>query len=244
MKILAKTGLLAVLAMIPTPSQSTQEFLQQLVGQRFILRHYTGSSPDAEGKNLSKARGGCDVAVEVTAIAFEKSSIRLEVRNIGTPDPNTGKRNSGCANVAVFSFHINGFDMDQPRDEAQKTIGYVLQTPEAYLAALGIPWNVSPSSENESPVDISSPGVTHGKMVLSVNPYYGEVSRKAQFQGTVDIRCVIGTDGLIHDPVIEKGVSTELNKLALDAVTFVRVRPASYGGHAVAFKTVYQLSSD
>lgn len=245
MKVLATIGLVAVLGMTFTPSQSTQEFLQHLVGQRLILRHYTGSSkPEAKGKGLSRTRGGCDVAVEVTAIAFDKSSIRLQARNIGTPRAvkEIGNTSDLCADVDVISFQINGFDMDLPRDQAEKIIGNVLQTPEAYLAALGIPWSFATSSENETPVDISLPGVTAGKPVLFFNPYYTQASREAHTDGKVKISCIIGTDGLIHDPVIEKGLTKELNKLVLDALTFYRFQPAHYGGKAVAVKSHFEFS--
>jgi hypothetical protein len=154
MEILKTIGLIVALGITFTPPQSAKEFLHNLVGQRLILRHYTGSSnPEGNRKDLSPARRECDVAVEVTAIAVDKSSIRVQVRNIGTPNVvNKSGTIEGCANVDVISFQINGFDMDQPRDQAEKKIGYVLQTPETYLAALGIPWSVTSSSENESPV--------------------------------------------------------------------------------------------
>ena len=245
MQVPATIGLIAITGMSFAPPQSTHEFLKQLVGQRLILRHYMGSThPKAKGRDTSGPKGGCDVAVEVTAIEFDKSSIRLQARNIGTPKTGKeiGNTSDVCANVDVISFQINGFDMDQPRDQAEKIIGNVLQTPEAYLAAIGIPWDVAPSSENDSPVDVSRPGVTAGKPVLFFNPYYTQASREAHTDGKVRINCVIGTDGLIHDPVIEKGLTKELNALALDALTFYRIQPAQYGGQAVALKSHFEFS--
>ena len=116
MEFLKQIGLAAALAIIFIPSQSTQEFLHHLVGQRLILR-------TIQGHRTWKARE-CDVAVEVTAVALDKSSIRLEVRNIGTPNVvNKNGTIEGCANVDVFSFQVNGFDMDQPRDQGRKVLG-------------------------------------------------------------------------------------------------------------------------
>ena len=183
------------------------------------------------------------MAVEVTAVALDKSSIRLQVRNIGTPNVvNKSGTIEGCANVDVISFQINGFDVDQPRDQAEKKIGYALQTPETYLAALGIPWNATSSSENEPPVSLSRPGVKAGKALLIVNPYYPEASRKGHSGGKVIVNCVIGTDGIVHNAIIEKGATKELNELALDVLTFYRFQPAYDGDHAVAVKVPFEFS--
>jgi TonB family protein len=86
------------------------------------------------------------------------------------------------------------------------------------------------------------PGVKAGKAVLTVNPYYPDASRKAHNEGKVIVNCVIGTDGLVHDPVIEKGTTKELNKLALDVLTFYRFEPAHDGDHAVAVKVPFEIS--
>jgi TonB family protein len=241
MQLLAIIALVTVLATALTPPQSTQEYLNHLVGQRFILRHVAGSSdPKVKAKDLSDTKGSCDEAVEVTAIAFEKSAILLRLRNIGTPT--VGNRNMSCAKSDAYSFKILDFDVDQPVDQAEKAVGYVLQTPETYLASLGVPWNLSPSSGNESPVDISRPGLTVPKVLLFVNPYYPAASRMDRIEGTVTISCILGTDGLVHDPVIVKGLSEELNKLALEAVTFYRIQPGRDGARAVAVKVALQFS--
>jgi len=232
MQTLARIGLFTVLGMALSPPQTTREFLQHLEGQHLILRHYTGSSGSTKGE--------CDLAVEVTAIAIEKSSLRLRVRNIGTPT--TGGQTYACSDLDDFSFTINSFDIDQPPEQAEKIIGSVLQTPEAYLVALGVPWDISPSTENESSKATLRPGMKTGKAVLMVNPHYTEASRKAHTEGKVTITCVSGTDGKPHDPKIEKGLSTELNKLALDALSFYRFQPAYDGGHAVAVRLTFQIS--
>src|SRR5215472_16562328 len=136
-----------------TPPQSTQEYLQHLVGQRLILRHYAGTSnPKTKEKDLINKTGGCHGAVEVVNVAFEKSSLQLELRNIGSPT--VRRKDTSCMTVPdLYSFKVTYFDLDQPRDEAENAIGHLLQTPEAYLAAHGIVWDLAPPSENELPVD-------------------------------------------------------------------------------------------
>jgi TonB family protein len=225
-----------------TPQQTTREYLQRLVGQRLILKHYGGTSnPEAKERDLISKKGGCDAAVEVVTVALEKTSLRFQLRNIGTPT--IRQRNTGCSIAPdLYSFKVIDFDFDQPRDQAENAIGYVLQTPEAYLAANGVAWDLPPSSENESVVDFPHPGLKAPEVLLTVQPYYSDANRKAHIEGTVTIECVIGTDGLVHAPVIQKGVTKELNKLALDAMTFWRLRPVSDGSRAVAARVPVQIA--
>ena len=142
----------------------------------------------------------------------------------------------------LYSFKVSDFDPDQPREQAENAIGYVLQTPEAYLAAYGVVWDLPPSSENESVVDFPHAGLKAPEVLLSVDPYYSDANRKAHIEGTVTVECVIGTDGLVHAPVIQKGLTEELNKLALDAMTFWRLRPVSDGSRAVAARVPVQIA--
>jgi len=241
MNVLATIGLFIIMGAALTPPQSTQEYLEHLVGQRLILRHYAGSSnPKAKEKDLSTAKGGCDQAVEVTTVSFEKAAVRLQLRNIGAPV--VGNKSVGCAPDPYIFLKITDFDIAQPVDQITKAIDGVLQTPESYLAALGTPWELPHSLENEVPVDASRPGLTAAKFVLIVNPSYTAADRKAHVQGTVTVNCVIGTDGLVHDAVVAQGLSEGLNKNALDALTFFRFYPARDGNRIVAVKVPLQIS--
>lgn len=242
MKILAGIWLITVSGMTFTPPQTTQEYLQRLVGQRLILRHYGGTSnPEAKEKDLIGKKGGCDEAVEVVKVALEKNSLRFQLRNIGTPSIRQESR--GCSIAPdLYSFKVSDFNPDQPREQAENAIGYVLQTPEAYLAAYGVAWDLPPSSENESPVDFPHPGLKAPEVLLSVQPYYSDANRNAHIEGRVTIECVIGTDGLVHAPVIQKGLTEELDKLALKAMTFWRRRPVSDGSRAVAARVPAQIA--
>jgi hypothetical protein len=95
-------------------------------------------SPSAKEKDLSHKRGGCDVAVEVTGVTFAASSIRLQLRNIGGPSIGNNKSKTCHVSPDEYSLSVTEFDQDQSREQAENAIGYVLQTPEAYLAAYGI----------------------------------------------------------------------------------------------------------
>jgi len=242
-EMLCLLGILLGLGMSQAPQQSTRDYLQHLVGQRLILRHYAGSSnPQVKEKNLNGKRGGCDEAVEVTGVALNKSAIQFKLRNIGSPV--IQKKSKACTIDLPddYLLRITEFELDQPLDQAENAIGYVLQTPEAYLAAYGVTLNLPPSSENDSPVDFPHPGITGPEAVLAVMPYYSDTNRKARIEGRVTVRCVIGTDGLVHAPVIEKGINQQLNMLTLDALTFWRLEPAREGARSVAAKVPVEIS--
>jgi len=66
--------------------------------------------------------------------------------------------------------------------------------------------------------------------------------RKAHIEGKVIVSYVIGTDGRLHDPKIEKGLSADLDKRALDALTFYRLQPAYDGDQSVAVRVPFQIA--
>jgi len=209
-----------------------------------MLRHYAGSSsPQAKEKDLSGKRGGCDEAVEVTAVAFERSSIQFKLRSIGTPFVlNKSKKcKKDIPAPDEYLLTVTDFNLDQTRGQAENAIGYVLQTPEAYLTAYGASLNLPPPTENESPVEYPRAGLTAPKPVLEVTPHYSETDRKADTQGLITVRCIIGTDGLVHSPVIEKGLSEDLNRRALNAMTFFRIEPVREGSRSVAAKISWEF---
>jgi Gram-negative bacterial TonB protein C-terminal len=246
MSIAAQIGLVSVLLVTPVPQQSAQDYLQLLVGQRLILRHYAGSpSSQVKERDLSGKRGGCDAAIEVATVAFEKSSVRFQLKNIGTPNiPNIQKQTSACTTGLPdeYTLRITDFGLDEPIGHAEASVGYVLQTPEAYLAAYGVMFNPPRSSESESPVDFPQPGLTAPKVLLAIFPYYSETNRKAHIEGMLTIQCVVGTDGLIHNPVVTEGLTAEINKLVLDAVTFWRLEPVRDGNRPVAARLPLKIS--
>jgi TonB family protein len=243
MKFSTHVGCLIVLGITAVPQQNTRDYLQHLVGRRLILRHYGGSAnPSAKERDLNRKRGGCDEAVEVKAVTFTTSSIRLELRNIGRPS--IGNKSRGCEiSPDEYSLRITEFDPDQPREQAENAIRDVLQTPEEYLAAYGVTLNLPSATEtNQSPVEFPGPGLTAPKPVLTVQPSYSDANRNARLQGIVTVRCIIGTDGLIHTPVIGKGLTDELNSLALEALTFWRLEPVRLGPESVTAKIPVEFS--
>lgn len=59
------------------------------------------------------------------------------------------------------------------------------------------------------------------------NPHFSDAAVKQQFQGTIAIKVLIGTDGLVEDASILRGLPCGLDKQAIDAVRRWRLRPAT-----------------
>jgi TonB family protein len=243
MKFFPLFGCLIVLGVTAVPQQNTRDYLQHLVGQRLILRHFGGSAnPSVKERDLNRKGGGCDEAIEVKAVTLTASVVQLQLRNIGRPS--IGNKSKACEiSPDEYSLRVTEFDQDQTTEQAENAIGYFLQTPEAYLAANGVTLNLPPTSETiQSPVDFPGPGLTAPKLVLTVYPNYSDADRNARLQGIVTLHCVVGMDGLVHAPVIEKGLTDELNKLALQALSFWRLEPVRSGTESVPAKVPVEFS--
>ena len=239
MRALAQIGLVVFLATLLPQQETLQDYLRSLIGQGLILRHYAGSQNiRARQKDLSHLRGGCDEAVKVVGVVSDGSSIQFQLRNIGTPI--IVKKEKGCTRDSLDVYLLSITELVP--NETQNAIASVLQTPEAYLASYGVKFDHTDSLDDAQPVNYPGPGLTAPKPVLTVNPYYSDASRKARREGTVAVRCVIGTDGRIYSPFIEKGVTEELDKLALDALSFWRLEPVRQGPRPVAAKVPIEIS--
>jgi protein TonB len=81
-----------------------------------------------------------------------------------------------------------------------------------------------PTSVDVKPVPLNAP-----------QPRYTEEARKAKIQGTVLARVLIGSDGLVKNVRITRGLSYGLDEQAIQAAYQLRFRPAMKGGQPVSF---------
>lgn len=109
MMFFAAIRIVTLFAITSAGQQTTPDYLQHLVGQRLIWRHYAESANSkAREADLVSKKGGCDEAVEVMSIGVGNSSIRFTLRNIGAPF--VRKKNTGCSRqLEVYSFTISEF---------------------------------------------------------------------------------------------------------------------------------------
>jgi TonB family protein len=72
-------------------------------------------------------------------------------------------------------------------------------------------------------------------------PNYTEEARKNKIQGTVRARVLVGSDGIVKQLTIVRGLPDGLNEEAIRAAFQMRFRPAIKSGRAVAFWTTLEV---
>lgn len=72
-------------------------------------------------------------------------------------------------------------------------------------------------------------------------PNYTEEARKNKIQGTVRARVLVGSDGIVKQVTIVRGLPDGLNEEAIRAAFQMRFRPATKSGRAVAFWTSLEV---
>jgi hypothetical protein len=227
----------------PAPAPVPPDALRSYVDQVRILPHRGDERALTLDANASLA-GECDVAVRVRTAAFEKGSVRFGLETIGTP--RAGSRVARCQRLHPGSqLTLTGFGDSFDPDTVAQRVDAVLQTPEAYLAAQGLTFDLAAGSP---PVEVASsePDADQGerslarkvttwpKALLAVDTLYHDASERVRYEGEVALVAIVGTDGRLYQPRL-KGSLDETHQAAVRRVlTLWRFEPARLGDAPVA----------
>lgn len=241
---LLHVGCLALLVLFLVPagvSQTPEEFLHSLIGQKLILRHI-GDQTEAriKKKDLAKVKGDCDVAVQVRDASWRQGTARVTVEDIGTPQV-PGARNNCKELRDGQNLEISKFDPNEPVESVSASIGELLQTPEQYLAAHGVTFDLRPASD-DAPISKAPPPLTNPKLRLSVDAFYSEMARREKFQGTVVLGLIVGIDGRVHGAKVTRGAGHGLDENALRVISMWRFEPARQLDRPVATSLSIEMS--
>jgi periplasmic protein TonB len=77
-------------------------------------------------------------------------------------------------------------------------------------------------------------GVSQPVAVYSPDPDYSEEARKAKYQGTVILAVVVGPDGRVHDPRVQRSLGMGLDEKAIETIRQWKFDPAKKDGQPVA----------
>jgi periplasmic protein TonB len=77
-------------------------------------------------------------------------------------------------------------------------------------------------------------GVSAPRAVYSPDPEYSEEARKAKYQGTVVLWCVVGPDGRVHEVRVQRSLGLGLDEKAIEAVKTWKFEPSRKDGAPVA----------
>ena len=94
-------------------------------------------------------------------------------------------------------------------------------------------------NDDETVYDIG-PGVTPPRVVKQVNPRYS-TSKGVRAVGSVIIALVVSSKGLPKDPHVVKGIDTDLDQSAVDAVKEWRFAPAQKNDKPVAVRVSVEI---
>jgi len=227
-------------------SQTPQDTLHSLVGQKLILRRL-GDEKEANVKknDLARLNGTCDLAVEVKEATWSSGAARFRLEEIGAPYV-PGKPGGHCRMVYdENSLEISGFAQDEKPDSLAASISELLQTPEQYLIVQGVTPYLPPKSDDDvvstTPVRMSV-GVTAPKVLLSVDPAFPTEARKAKIQGDVVLGIVVGVDGQIQESKVNRGTGNGFDESALRVLSLWRFEPATKQGGPVALQLNIEMS--
>ena len=76
-------------------------------------------------------------------------------------------------------------------------------------------------------------GMAAPTVLSKIEPQYTDEARAARFQGTVVLQIVVGTDGLVHDVHLLRGLGLGLDENAIEAVNRWRFKPGAKDGQPV-----------
>jgi periplasmic protein TonB len=77
-------------------------------------------------------------------------------------------------------------------------------------------------------------GVSAPRATYAPDPEYSEEARKAKYQGTVVLWCVVGPDGRVRDVRVQRSLGLGLDEKAMEAVKTWKFDPAKKDGAPVA----------
>ncbi len=225
------------------------DLLRSFVGQTRILRH-RGDDKTVSLKRgqLASLSGECDVVVEVRSADFERGTARLNLQMIGRPRlAQRGTRQERCgSDQAQILLTVSGFDAGASAGDLQAALGEVLPTPEAYLRAHGIPFDLPAPAASAAPPPNPAPTPDHllaarPERLLWADAIRQDPAHKVRHEGQVELEGVVGPDGRLHDVRLLTPLSVEHEESVRRVLPAWRFQPGRRGSERVAAKVREQF---
>jgi len=222
--------------------------LKRYVGDVRVLRYRADQKQiTATTKGLT---GECDMVVRVRSAAFQKRGAAFALDTIGRPS--VAGREPRCKGVQP-TVQLVVADVTAGSSDLAGRVDAVLQTPDAYLRAKGVPFD---RAESGAPKEVASPDVlapaaeaglgrkvtAWPKVLLSVSPFAHDPSGRLRQESEVEFDAVVGTDGRVHDPRLKTTLSAAHQDLVLGALSRWRYEPAHTATAPVAARVSSRLA--
>jgi TonB family protein len=98
----------------------------------------------------------------------------------------------------------------------------------------------NPNSNKDEAVYDIGPDVTPPRVIKQVNPRYS-TSKGVRAVGSVIIALVVSSKGIPKDPHVVKGIDTDLDQSAVDAVKEWRFAPAQKNDKPIAVRVSVEI---
>ena len=85
-------------------------------------------------------------------------------------------------------------------------------------------------------------GVSAPRLIYGPDPEFSEEARKANYQGTVVLWVIVGTDGRTHEIRVQRPLGMGLDEKAIEAVRVWRFEPARKNGQPVAVQVNVEVN--
>lgn len=232
------------------------EFVQSYVGQRRVLLHARDEARIAITRGDAVRRNvPCAAAVEVKKASLTGGVLRLDLDHIGRPALAGRADLAACgAPPLAYGLAVSGFDGSDGADAVEATLVKVLVTPEAFLAARGVPFDRAQVNDPGVAAGPDVPGSTAEerslgrkvktwpKAVLSVSPDVRAGQKALRSESEVEFTGVVGPDGRLHRVKVTTPLSSAHQASVERALGLWRFEPAATGDGPVAAKVALRTA--
>jgi hypothetical protein len=197
------------------PAGPRTDFLRTYVGQQRVLRFQADRERvGVKKKDPAQLPGACDAAVQVRSAVLQKGAPVLVLESLGVP--NAERARPRCkAHPATITLSVTGYESDPPAQVVGR-LDQVLPTPDGYLRAYGVPFDlasvaepaVAASSQTNAPDEERRLGrrvTTWPRKLFWVDPAYRDPGHRVRHEGEVEFEAVVGADGRLYRPRIRGG---------------------------------------
>jgi hypothetical protein len=218
------------------------EFVRSYLGQRLILRHHGAAQRVSLTRAaLAQPSGNCDVGVEVRQASLENGTLSFTLEALGVArvegQPAGAASRGPCGTVSAFVMTVAGFAADEAAEVVRGELGKVLATPEAYLAAHGVPFDRPPGAEpreaasrerDATPEErgLARQVTSWPRVLLRVDPAYRDPSGRVRHEGELEFVAVVGLDGRISSPKLRTPLASAHEEHVIRTLSLWRFEPA------------------
>ena len=217
--------------------------LAGLVGQTLVLRHVgDAAKPVLKRSELASARGECDVVVKVREARFDRGTAVLTMSMLGRPRmAHRGAREERCGNDQPQTMlTVSGFEAGASTADLEAGLAPMLQTPEAYVRARGVTFDVPAGKPPGEPTPDHFVTVKPVRL-LWFDPVRLDPARRVRHEGEVEVEGVVGADGRFYDARLLTTLGSEDEQRVRELLPLWRFEPAKRGSDAVPVKVRERL---